>query len=99
MAGLETSNPSGKWTPINTDEDRNGDFKTIHILSNKLFAATTAPRPFATFLRLCGEKQPVREGNFYLIKRRKSPPGGSGGLEIEVSMLITKIIRMLRASG
>jgi hypothetical protein len=50
MAGLETSNPSGKWTPINTDEDRNGDFKTIHILSNKLFVATTAPRPFATFL-------------------------------------------------
>jgi hypothetical protein len=49
MAGLETSNPSGKWTPINTDEDRKGDFKTIHILSNKLFVATTAPRPFATF--------------------------------------------------
>jgi hypothetical protein len=50
MAGLETSNPSGKWTPINTDEDRNGDFKTIHILSNKLFVATTAPRPFVIFL-------------------------------------------------
>jgi hypothetical protein len=50
-------------------------------------------------LRLCGEKQPVRERNFYLIKRRKSPPGGSGGLENEISMLIAVIIRMLRASG